>query len=158
MPVCSSIYRPGPSSPVSLLPAGFFSIVLGRVLRRCLRVLLLLRVPFYRFPVSMFSLFPFVFRRCSPLWCRLPSFSMFPVRAHPCCRLPWGCALSLTDLFPSRLPSRYSVVVGRGGGGCPVGWWVIPWRGVVSGRFAWRLVFCRVVGTGRFGWFFRMEL
>lgn len=163
MPICSSIYRPGPSSPVSLLPAGFISIVPGGFPAVFVRSSSLAGVVFIRFPVSVFSLIPFVSRRCSPLWCRLPPFSMFPVRSPHSFRsssfvrrLPWGCALSLTDLFPSCLPSRYSVAVGRGGGVRSVWWVLVPWRGVVgvagsSCRFAWRFVFSlRRRGGGEF--------
>lgn len=140
-PYSHSHIAPGPSSPVSLLPAGSAFIVSVWV-----RTLFLLsgssRSSFFSF--SRANLLSFSRRFPSP-WVPLSSVSSVS-RSFP--SLPWRCVglcVIAFRLFPSR-SSRLGIrAVGRGGVACSVGCGFVPWRGVawVGGafyRFAWRLV------------------
>lgn len=73
----------------------------------------------------------------------LTAFVFVHLRSSPLVRgVPWGCALLLTDLFPSRLPSRYSM---RGAGeAVSVPWCGCSFRGVALRVLAW----CPVVPLG----------
>ena len=137
----------GPSSPVSLLPAGVVFIVFSLILWGSL-ALLLLRVPFLSFSRVRLWLFS---RRFLSHW--MPLSHVFSVsRSFPSLSslvfvrlsLAVGLCVITLRLFPSCLPSRYSM---RGGGEAMS----VPWCGCSFRGVALR-------GEGRFGWFFHMEL
>lgn len=122
---------------------------------------------FYRFPVSVFSLTPFVSRRFRSHRVPLSPVSSvsrsFPLLTSFVCRLPVGGALSLSACSrPVALVSLFRAV-GRGGGACSVVWGIVPWRGVawMAGCF---VAFClaarflRCAGRGVLGGFFMWKL
>ena len=160
MPAYPFIYCPGPSSPVSLLPAGCVSVRSLMVPAWFVRSFFSCGCRFYRFPVPVSDCFPVVFHSCG---CCFVLFSPFPVRFLPWSSLVRGLCVIAFRLFPSR-SSRLGIRCGgagrecsfRGVGVCPVA--RCCGDGGASCRFCLVARFLRCGRRGVLVGFFCMEL